>query len=251
MGFVSFTVDSYYLEKDKFKEDQNRRAIPPSYAYVWDKKLENRILEIKFPALLMGIRYFSSSRQRISLSTWYSIKYIDFKGLEILSYNYLDNKNYMASPNGNYYRGTIEFAPNLVWEGIVPVIEKLRDYYNYPVLTLTNDANAAAIGEMIYGGAKGMNDFIFITLGTGLGSGIVVNGELVYGHDGFAGEIGHVLVEPNGRLCGCGRKGCLETYASATGLRSTVLEMLKNFMKPQDHLDFDDQVGLLHDEPLS
>jgi len=134
----------------------------------------------------------------------------------------------VGAPNGNYYNGTIEFAPNLRWKGIIHVVELLKRYYQYPVIVLTNDANAAAIGEMIYGGAKGMKDFIMITLGTGLGSGIVVNGDMVYGHDGFAGEIGHVVVDPNGRECGCGRRGCLETYASASGIIRTVYELLAN-----------------------
>lgn len=131
----------------------------------------------------------------------------------------------IGAPNGNYYNGTIEFAPNLKWYGIIPVVELFKKYFNVPVV-LTNDANAAAIGEMIFGGAKGMKDFIVITLGTGLGSGIVSNGELVYGHDGFAGEIGHTIVKLNGRQCGCGRRGCLETYASATGIKRTVYKLL-------------------------
>lgn len=133
----------------------------------------------------------------------------------------------IGAPNGNYYSGTIEFAPNLKWKGVIHLVELLKKYYDLPIF-LTNDANAAAIGEMIYGGAKGMRDLIIITLGTGLGSGIVVNGELVYGHDGFAGEIGHTIVYHDGRLCGCGRKGCLETYASATGIKRTVIELLEN-----------------------
>src|SRR5205085_10575718 len=117
-------------------------------------------------------------------------------------------------------KGTIEFAPNLKWEGVIPLAKLFSDRLNVKSV-LTNDANAAAIGEMIFGGAKGMKDFIFITLGTGLGSGIVVNGEMVYGHDSFAGELGHVIVRPDGRPCGCGRKGCLEKYRSATGIVKT------------------------------
>ena len=136
----------------------------------------------------------------------------------------------IGAPNGNYYKGTIEYPPNLNWKGIIPVVEKLKDYYNDIPLVLTNDANAAAIGEMIYGGAKNMKNFIVITLGTGLGSGIVVNGNLVYGHDGHAGEIGHVNVKYNGRHCGCGQKGCLETYASATGIKRTVFRLLGDRM---------------------
>jgi glucokinase len=131
----------------------------------------------------------------------------------------------IGAPNGNYYNGTIEYAPNLDWKDVVPFVDLFKKHFDMP-MALTNDANAAAIGEMMYGGAKGMKDFVVITLGTGLGSGIVVNGEVVYGHDGFAGEVGHVLVYENGRLCGCGNYGCLETYASASGLRRTVFELL-------------------------
>lgn len=133
----------------------------------------------------------------------------------------------VGAPNGNFYTGTIEMAPNLKWRGVVPLVSLIENKFKLKTV-LTNDANAAAIGEMIYGHAKGMKNFIVITLGTGLGSGIVVNGELVYGHTGFAGELGHVTVMPEGRLCGCGRKGCLETYASATGIVKTVKELLKN-----------------------
>lgn len=133
----------------------------------------------------------------------------------------------VGAPNGNFYTGTIEMAPNLKWRGVVPLVALLEKKFQLKTV-LTNDANAAAIGEMIYGHAKGMKNFIVITLGTGLGSGIVINGELVYGHTGFAGELGHVIVIPEGRLCGCGRKGCLETYASATGIVKTVKELLKN-----------------------
>ncbi len=131
----------------------------------------------------------------------------------------------IGAPNGNFYNGTIEFAPNLKWKGIIPLVELFKTYFDIPVY-LTNDANAAALGEMIYGGAKNMKNFIMITLGTGLGSGIVVNSNVVYGHDGFAGEIGHVIVNEDGRQCGCGRKGCLETYCSATGIKKTVIELL-------------------------
>ncbi len=138
----------------------------------------------------------------------------------------------VGAPNGNYYNGTIEFAPNLNFKGIVPVVDYLKENFDLKVIVLTNDANAAAIGEMIYGGAKEMKDFIMITLGTGVGSGIVVNGEMVYGHDGFAGEIGHTIVDPNGRDCGCGRQGCLETYTSAPGIKRTVFELLSSSNKP-------------------
>lgn len=130
----------------------------------------------------------------------------------------------IGAPNGNYYKGTIEQAPNLKWQGIVPFVDIFKEHYNLPIV-LTNDANAAAMGEMMYGGAKGMKNFIVITLGTGLGSGIVVNGEVVYGNDGFAGELGHVNVKLKGRDCGCGRDGCLETYVSATGIKRTVFKL--------------------------
>ena len=133
----------------------------------------------------------------------------------------------VGAPNGNYYKGTIEMAANLPWKGIVPLAALFEEKLGVPT-ALTNDANAAAIGEMTYGAARGMKDFIMITLGTGVGSGIVVNGQLLYGHDGFAGELGHVIVRrENGRLCGCGRKGCLETYCSATGVARTAREFWK------------------------
>lgn len=132
----------------------------------------------------------------------------------------------VGAPNGNFYTGTVEYAPNLPWKGIIPLAKMMQDKFKLPVI-LTNDANAAAEGEMIYGAAKGMKDFIMITLGTGVGSGIVANGKLIYGHDGFAGELGHTIVIPDGRLHeGTGKKGSLESYASATGVRLTALEML-------------------------
>jgi len=131
----------------------------------------------------------------------------------------------IGAPNANYYSGAIEFAPNLNWRGVVPVSSLLGSRFGVPV-TITNDANAAAMGEMQYGGAGNMKNFIVITLGTGLGSGIVVNGNIVYGHDGFAGEMGHINVREDGRHCGCGNKGCLETYVSATGIKRTVYELL-------------------------
>ncbi len=135
-----------------------------------------------------------------------------------------------GTPNGNYFSGSIEFAPNLRWKGVIPFAQLLEDRVGIPVV-LTNDANAAAIGEMTYGAARGMKDFIVITLGTGVGSGIVVNGQLVYGHDGFAGELGHVIVRrKTGRICGCGRAGCLEAYTSATGVARTAREYLE--LKP-------------------
>lgn len=140
----------------------------------------------------------------------------------------------IGAPNGNYYNGTIEFAPNLSWghNGVVPLAKMFSEKLGIPV-ALTNDANAAAIGEMTYGVARGMKNFIVITLGTGVGSGIVVNGQLVYGSDGFAGELGHVVVRrEEGRSCGCGRNGCLEAYCSATGVARTARELLETTEEP-------------------
>ena len=130
----------------------------------------------------------------------------------------------VGAPSANFYTGCIEHAPNLNWEKIIPLQQYFEEEMGLPTI-VTNDANAAAIGEQVYGVVKGMNDFLMVTLGTGLGSGFVANGELIYGHDGFAGELGHSIIEPNGRACGCGRKGCLETYVSATGMQKTALEM--------------------------
>ncbi|WP_019967473.1 ROK family protein [Segatella maculosa] len=141
----------------------------------------------------------------------------------------------IGAPNGNYYTGTIEFAPNLSWghSGIVPLAEMFSKRLGGIPVGLTNDANAAAIGEMTYGVARGMKNFIVITLGTGVGSGIVINGQMVYGSDGFAGELGHTTMRPNdGRLCGCGRKGCLEAYCSATGVARTAREFLSTSDEP-------------------
>ena len=132
----------------------------------------------------------------------------------------------VGAPNANYFKGTIEGAVNLPWKGVVPFVKLMEEVFHIP-LRITNDANAAAIGEMTYGVARGVKDFIMITLGTGVGSGIVANGQLVYGSDGNAGELGHVIVRPNGRLCGCGRSGCLETYTSATGVARTAREFLE------------------------
>ncbi len=138
----------------------------------------------------------------------------------------------VGAPNGNYYTGTVEYAPNLPWRGIIPLAKMIEAKFRLPVV-LTNDANAAAIGEMMYGAAQGMKDFIMITLGTGVGSGIVANGHLIYGHDGFAGELGHTIIIPNGRLHeGTGKRGSLESYASATGVRLTALEVLENSTEP-------------------
>lgn len=140
----------------------------------------------------------------------------------------------IGAPNGNYYKGTIEFAPNLSWghNGIVPLADMFSEKLGIPV-ALTNDANAAAIGEMAYGVARGMKNFIVLTLGTGVGSGIVINGQLVYGHDGFAGELGHVIMRrEGGRSCGCGRTGCLEAYCSATGVARSAREFLQTSDEP-------------------
>ena len=132
----------------------------------------------------------------------------------------------VGAPNGNFYTGNVEYAPNLRWKGIIPLANLLGEKFGLPTV-LTNDANAAALGELIYGAAKGMKDFIVITLGTGVGSGIVANGQLIYGHDGFAGELGHCIVIPGGRLHpGTGAHGSLEAYASATGVTNTALEFL-------------------------
>lgn len=141
----------------------------------------------------------------------------------------------IGAPNGNYYTGTIEFAPNLAWahDGVVPLAKMFSERLNNIPVGLTNDANAAALGEMTYGVARGMKNFIVLTLGTGVGSGIVINGQLVYGCDGFAGELGHVIMRrEEGRSCGCGRTGCLEAYCSATGVARTAREMLEKTDQP-------------------
>lgn len=149
----------------------------------------------------------------------------------------------IGAPNANYYRGVIEDAPNLRWKGIVPLVELVEKKFNLKT-KITNDANAAALGEMIFGAANGMRDFIMITLGTGVGSGIVANGSLIYGHDGFAGELGHTIVKPGGRKhWSTGSEGCLESYASATGIAITAKKlraefpssMLNNF--PEDQIN--------------
>jgi glucokinase len=155
----------------------------------------------------------------------------------------------IGAPNGNFYNGTIEYAPNLEWahKSVVPLADMFSKRLGIPV-GLTNDANAAAIGEMTYGVARGMKNFIVITLGTGVGSGIVVNGQVLYGSDGFAGELGHFIMRrENGRMCGCGRRGCLEAYCSATGVARTAVELLKTTdepsllreMKPEDITSLD------------
>lgn len=138
----------------------------------------------------------------------------------------------IGAPNGNYYSGTIEYAPNLHWKGIIPLTKLISDKFELPS-SLTNDANAAAVGEMMYGAAKGMKDFITITLGTGVGSGIVANGHLIYGHDGFAGELGHTIIRPGGRKhWSTSLNGSLESYASATGIAITAREILQNSDTP-------------------
>lgn len=152
----------------------------------------------------------------------------------------------IGAPNGNYYNGTIEYAANLVWQGVVPIAKKFEEALGIPVI-VTNDANAAAVGEFTYGVARGMKNFIMITLGTGVGSGIYINGQLVLGCDGLAGELGHLTVVPGGRTCGCGRKGCLETYCSATGVARTAREYLDKRdtpsllrgIKPEDITSFE------------
>jgi len=143
----------------------------------------------------------------------------------------------IGAPNANYYKGTIEDAANLPWKNVVPFVEKFRRFFPALPIVMTNDANAAALGEKVYGAAKGMKNFIVITLGTGLGSGFVVNGELLLGQYGFAGELGHVIINHTGRECGCGRKGCLETYTSATGIKRTVFKLLADHMGPSAFRD--------------
>ncbi|MCR5454458.1 MAG: ROK family protein [Bacteroidales bacterium] len=142
----------------------------------------------------------------------------------------------IGAPNGNFYSGAIDRAPNLPWKGKVMLAELLGRHFDCKII-VTNDAKAATIGEMVYGGAKGMKNFVMVTLGTGLGSGVVVNGSLVYGNDGFAGEFGHSVAIPGGRQCGCGRQGCLETYASATGIKRTAFEMMAKYNDPSKMRD--------------
>ena len=153
----------------------------------------------------------------------------------------------IGAPNANYYTGTIENAANLEWKGSIPLAKMFSEKLGIPV-AMTNDANAAAMGEMAYGVARGMKNFIMITLGTGVGSGIVVNGQLVYGCDGFAGELGHVIVDPSpdARMCGCGRRGCLETYCSGTGIARTAREKLLQDGRPSllRNLNPDDITGV-------
>jgi len=136
----------------------------------------------------------------------------------------------IGAPNANYYTGNIEYAPNLSFKGVVPLVRLLeKNFPEMKAIAITNDANAAAIGEMVFGGAQGMKNFVVYTLGTGVGSGIVVNGDLVYGHDGFAGECGHTVLIPDGRQCGCGGKGHLEAYCSASGMKRTAFELMAKY----------------------
>ncbi|GAB4245275.1 MAG: ROK family protein [Ekhidna sp.] len=137
----------------------------------------------------------------------------------------------VGAPNANFFKGTIEYPPNLPWKGVSKFAAEVEKVFSIKCV-LTNDANAAALGEMVYGKAKNMRDFVVLTVGTGLGSGIIIDGELVYGKHGLAGELGHTLVNPNGRNCGCGKKGCLETYVSATGIRRTVYKLLADYTDP-------------------
>lgn len=149
----------------------------------------------------------------------------------------------IGAPNANFYKGAIEHAPNLPWKGVIPLAKLFKKETGVPCV-LTNDANAGALGEMYFGGAKKIDDFIFVTLGTGLGSGIVANRQLIYGQSGMAAELGHVIIVKNGRKCGCGRKGCLETYVSVTGLKRTVKEWLsqgrKSILTEKEHIHSSD-----------
>ncbi|HYC86134.1 MAG TPA: ROK family protein, partial [Chryseosolibacter sp.] len=150
----------------------------------------------------------------------------------------------VAAPNGNPYHGTIENAVNLTWKGVIPFVEIMSSYTSLPVV-LTNDAKAAAVGEKLFGGAREMDNFILVTLGTGLGSGIYTHGHLLTGHLGLAGELGHTIIEDNGRMCNTNRQGCLEAYASVTGIRRTVLSLLSRSVTKSSlrNLSFDDLDG--------
>ena len=174
-----------------------------------------------------------------------TMKYVDFDDYvaelhkelsRLIKANDLEDKIQgigIGAPNGNYYTGEIVNPPNLPWGPRIPLAEKVSKAFGGIPVAVTNDANAAALGEMTYGAARGMKDFIMITLGTGVGSGIVINGQLVYGSDGFAGELGHVIVKRNnGRICGCGRTGCLEAYCSATGVARTAREFMEIRQEP-------------------
>ncbi|MDQ3190852.1 MAG: ROK family protein [Bacteroidota bacterium] len=142
----------------------------------------------------------------------------------------------IGAPNANFYKGTIEHAVNLTWKGIIPFVKIFNQYTSLPV-ALTNDANAAAIGEKTFGGAKGMENFLSITLGTGLGSGIYTNGKLLHGHKGFAGEMGQVIIKDDGRICGSGKRGCLEAYVSVLGIRRTIYYLLADLIQESEFRD--------------
>ncbi len=170
-----------------------------------------------------------------------SVATIDFKTpIDFINFLFLENEiqNELAyivgigigAPNGNHFKGTIDYAPNLLWKGCIPLKEMFEKIFKLPTI-LTNDANAAAVGEKFFGCAKDLKNFVTITLGTGLGSGIYINDTIIYGEHGYAGEFGHIRVIPNGRLCNCGRNGCLETYASSTGIVRTFYELHSNKKK--------------------
>lgn len=178
----------------------------------------------RFSMPTIGTRPFDDFMKRF-LNHWESLTKDSFSDFALIGIG-------AGAPNANFYNGRIENPPNLKW-GVVPFVEEFTRQFQVPVL-ITNDANAAALGEKLFGVAKGREHFIEVTLGTGLGSGIVSNGQVVYGHDGAAGELGHIIVRPNGRVCGCGNRGCLETYASATGLVRTMLELLSEDNQPSD-----------------
>lgn len=171
-----------------------------------------------------------------------SVKTVRFETPEALSEaifkDLINNASHLAlsgigigAPNGNFHTGNIEFAPNLQWKGSVPLSDIFESQFELPV-RVTNDANAAAMGEHLFGSAKGMKNFLVVTLGTGVGSGFMINGEILYGHTGMAGELGHVTIEPNGRACPCGRLGCLERYTSSTGFKITTAELLLSSTTP-------------------
>ena len=179
--------------------------------------------------------FLGALNEKIRLAARKSPKKLDVIGIGV------------GAPMGNINKGTIEHAADLPWKGIIPLAELISKYTDIPVL-VTNDANAAALGEMIFGGAKGMKNFVVITLGTGLGSGIVANGQLLYGQDGFAGEVGHTIVRPGrtNRECGCGRVGCLETYVSATGIKRTIFKIMADSIEPSElrGISFHDMTSL-------
>lgn len=183
---------------------------------------------------IMGKIHYDNSIKTSEYSTPVKLAKAIFKDISsrLVSLDHLAGVG-IGAPNGNYHHGTIEFAPNLSWKGVVPLAKIFEKQFGCSAV-VTNDANAAALGEMLFGAARGMKDFLLVTLGTGLGSGFVCNGQLLYGHSGMAGELGHIIVEPDGRECACGRRGCLETYASATGFRRT----LALFLEKNRYADF-------------